>query len=91
MREFQKRGRPRKEIDEGVLFHMLKNKAPVSAIAKHLGVNRDTIYVRYRHLIREGRLANIQAWRVIITPLLEEKIRKKKLKMTKRRYIHRYH
>ena len=34
-------GRPKKEIDAGIIFHMVKNSAPVRTIARFLGVHRD--------------------------------------------------
>lgn len=52
-----KRGRPKKEIDAGIIFHMLKNNAPIVKVAKYLGVHRDTIYANHRDMIEEARRA----------------------------------
>jgi hypothetical protein len=49
------RGRPRKDINVGLVFHMAYNDAPVAIIAKHIGVHRDTIYANYRNDVEKGR------------------------------------
>jgi hypothetical protein len=78
-----KRGRPKKDVDIGVMFHMLKNDAPVTAIARHLGIHRDTLYVNYAQIINAGREAMLKAWREAIAPWLEECARKRRLKQLK--------
>jgi hypothetical protein len=54
------RGRPLKEIDIGVMVHMMRNGAPLRAVAKAVGVNRDTLYSRYWDVIEAGRAAHHQ-------------------------------
>lgn len=72
-----KRGRPRKDIDTGIIIHMLKNRATIAAVAKHLGIHRDTLYENYRSVIEEGLASHREAWRKIsdemLTRFLEEK------------------
>ncbi len=48
-------GRPRKEIDKGVMFHMLMNNAPVTHIARHLGIHRDTLYTKLCRRYQRGQ------------------------------------
>lgn len=90
----KKVGRPRKEIDTGLLFHLIKNKCSVAAAAKFLGIHRDTIYSRHRSTIEEGRAANQRAWAIIADKMHEaflEKLRRKEAaKPKKRRYCFRW-
>lgn len=83
-------GRPRKEIDRGVMFHMLKNDAPVTHIARHLGVHRDTLYVNYPDLIKEGRESQREAWQEIRAPIMEEWLRKRREKEEAKRAKRKY-
>lgn len=90
-------GRRRKEIDPGIIFHMLLNKAPIAAVAKHCKCHPDTIFANFGDIIREARQAHYKAWQAIHWPLLEEKIKqreeKRKAKMVKKKYnrgIYRY-
>lgn len=54
----KRRGRPRKDIDIGVMLHMMRNGASVMAAAKGMGINRDTLYSRFRDIIEAGRKAH---------------------------------
>ena len=56
----RKRGRPRADIDYGIVFHMVVNGAPRKAIAKHFGVCVDTILVNCREIISEARVIGHQ-------------------------------
>lgn len=83
-------GRSRKEIDKGVMLHMLKNKAPLTVVAKQLGIHRDTLYKNYAELIEEGREANRQAWKEITTPVIEEWLRKRREKQEAKKGKRKY-
>lgn len=84
------RGRKKKEIDLGVMFHMIKNNAPITAVAKHFGIHRDTLYSNYAQVIKEARQAHTEAWKVIADEMfrafLERKRLKEAMKKPKRRY-----
>lgn len=69
---------PKKELDVGIITHMLKNKAPVTYIAKHLGVHRDTLYANYGEAIQRGREAHREAWRVIMLPKIKALIKRRR-------------
>jgi len=90
----RKRGRPRKEVDPGVILHMLTNNAPISRIAKHIGIHRDTIYTNYRQVIEAARVCNREAWKKISDAMFEEFLEKKRLKdeasNSRRRYRRRF-
>lgn len=68
-----RRGRPQKEVDPGVMLHMMRNGAPVKVVARLFGVHRDTLYVRYRDVIEAGRRAARQHWLVNRGAWLKEK------------------
>lgn len=51
------RGRPRKLIDTEILFSMIRENKPIAAIARHLKINKDTIYANYWDVIKAGRAA----------------------------------
>lgn len=82
-------GRPKKAIDEGTMFHMLKNSAPVRNIAKYFGVHRDTLYANYGDIVREGRKAYYEAVYARIDEVTkkykEEQAIKEAMKKPKRR------
>lgn len=86
----RKRGRPKKNVDISVMFHMLKNNVPITVVARHLGIHRDTIYTNFRPVIDEAR----EAWRKIIDERYKnftEKIREeKRLKEASKRKKRRY-
>lgn len=86
----KQRGRPKKDVDVGVIFHMVKNDATITAVARHLGIHRDTIYSNYTHVIDEARKAHRKAWRVIADArheeLLQKRIQKELAKRAKRKY-----
>lgn len=67
-----KRGRPRKEVDPGIISHMLQNGAPIAVISKHVGVSRDTIYANYGDVIRQARISNNELMRKRIHERLAE-------------------
>lgn len=75
-----KRGRPWKEVDAGIIYHMLKNNVPVSRVARHLGIHRDTIYANFREVIDEGRAGWRDAWKKIADAMFAEFLEKKRLK-----------
>lgn len=86
----KRRGRPRKNIDEGVMFHMMKNKAPITAVARYLGIHRDTIYVNFSEVIKDARKAYEEKWRVLAGKMAEQFFERHRLresaKMKKRKY-----
>lgn len=83
----RKRGRPKKCIDIGVMFHMIKNNAPIAAVAKYLGIHRDTLYVNYRYIIEDARKAHKEAhqiiWKRDIWPGIEAQIEKRRIEQAK--------
>jgi alpha-ketoglutarate-dependent taurine dioxygenase len=83
-------GRPRKEINESLLFHLIKNGAPIAYAARYLSVHRDTLYVNYADVIEEGRKAHYQAWQKVIVPYLEELARKRRAKQEAKRAKRKY-
>jgi hypothetical protein len=84
------RGRPRKEIDTGLMFHMIKNSAPIKAVAKFLGVHRDTLYTNYRSIIDEARSCHRAAWRIIADEMHRQFLVKIWLKEEKKRKKRKY-
>lgn len=68
----------------------MKNKAPVAAVARHIGIHRDTLYVNFRPTIEEGRARYREAWRLIANVMLEKRKAKEALKPKKRRYWPRF-
>lgn len=80
LRQAQKRGRPRKDIDVGVMFHMLKNSAPLAVVARHLGVSRDTLYANFPNLIKEAYASHRATWRKIAEESFAKWLEAKKLK-----------
>jgi len=79
-KKIRKKGRPRKNIDEGVLFHMLKNSASISEVARHLGIHRDTIYTNFRPIIDEARKSHREAWRKIADQMFADLIERKRVR-----------
>jgi transposase-like protein len=76
----RKRGRPRKHIDPGVIFHMIKNNAEITDVARHLGIHRDTIYTNYRQLIDQAREIHRAEWKALRDVELEKWLEEKRLK-----------
>lgn len=93
------RGRPRKIIDPGVVFHMIKNCAPITAVANHLGVHRDTLYANFPVLIKEAYASHREAWGKISDEMFANWLEQKRLieelqqpKRKKRKYLRKqYH
>ena len=87
------RGRPSKNIDVGIIFHMIFNGAEITKVALHLGVHRDTIYSNFAHVIKEAGEAHRKAWRIIMDEwfrnFLEAKRLKEEAKLSKRKYKRR--
>lgn len=52
------RGRPKKDINVALMVHMMRNGASVCAVAKGLGLHRDTLYHRCYDAIEAGRQAH---------------------------------
>ena len=75
-----KRGRPKKKFDVGLAFHMLKNKASIAAVARHVNVHRDTLYANYRPLIEAARIAHREAWKIIADERFRQFLEKERLK-----------
>jgi hypothetical protein len=75
---FRRKGRPRKDVDVGVIFHMLKNGAPIAAVARHIGIHRDTLYTNFRSVIEEARVSHHAAWKVISDEMLWKLLEKKR-------------
>lgn len=63
--KIRQRGRPKKDIDVGVIFHMIHNKATIKAVARHLGINRDTIYANFQAVIDRARVSHRETWHKI--------------------------
>ena len=84
----RKRGRPKKCIDIGVMFHMIKNNAPIAAVARYLGIHRDTLYVNYRQIIEDARKAHKEAhqtiWKRDVWPGIKAQIEKRQIEEAKR-------
>ena len=57
-----RKGRPMKEINADLMLHMMRNGASVRSVAKIMGIHRDTLYSRYKHIIRAGRQAYEKFW-----------------------------
>lgn len=85
----RKRGRPRAIIDEGVVFHMIKNYGSIKAIAEHFGVCRDTILANFGDTIREVRRAgqkeSMKYGSKRVALFLEERKRKKEARQLEKR------
>lgn len=84
------KGRPKKDIDVGVMFHMIKNNAAIAFVARHLGVHRDTLYANFRLVIEDARASHREAWKEIMDPWIEERIRQRQLKRESKRKKRRY-
>lgn len=67
-------------MDSGIIFHMLKNNAPVKLVAKHVGVHRDTLYANYREVIEGGRASHSKEWGKIMDVRFAEFLERKRLK-----------
>ena len=78
--KIRKRGRPRKDIDHGILFHMVKNSAPIKAIACYFSVHRDTIYANFPDIIKEAQASYNQSLRVIQEITLIKWLKEKRMK-----------
>lgn len=76
----RKKGRPKKDVDVGLVFHMLKNNAPITKVAKHIGVHRDTLYANYPDLIKEAYASHREAWRKIADEMIAKWDEQKKVK-----------
>lgn len=48
-------GRPKKDIDEKILYKLAQTLLPVEIIADILGCSRETIYSRFPDILRTGR------------------------------------
>jgi predicted transcriptional regulator len=81
----RRRGRPRKDIDLGVIFHMIKNGAEITKVAKHLGIHRDTIYANYRYLVNEALVLRRKTWREIMEVEYQKREVEAQKKMEERR------
>ena len=86
----KRRGRPKKEVDIDVMHHMLKNKASIAAVARHVGIHRDTVYTNYKAIIAEGRASHSEAWAKIANVMLAEFFEKKRLKEEAKRKKRKY-
>jgi hypothetical protein len=70
----RKRGRPKKDIDACVIFQMLKNNGTIAAVARHLGIHRDTIYTNFRPVIDEAR----KAWQKTVEERIDNTLARKR-------------
>lgn len=48
-------GRPKKDIDEEIVYKLAQTMLPVESIATILGCHVDTIYARFSDVLRKGR------------------------------------
>lgn len=81
----KKRGRPRKDINSGLVFHMAYNTAPVSFIAQHIGVHRDTIYANCREDLKAARALQMQDQRAGTEEWLAKFLAERRLKAIERK------
>jgi predicted nucleotidyltransferase len=79
-KQTRKRGRPRKDVDVGIVFHMIRNKAPIAAVSRHLNIHRDTLYANFRSVIDAARLSHSEAWKVIYDEMFARFLERKRLK-----------